>query len=125
MKYQGKSYISKVKLYPELTKRDFTLLPANIEKSVNAKSNLFWNTVRRDTLSKKELRTYTVIDSIGEKANFDRALTISSRLLKGRFPLKYVDLDITKIAQFNKYEGIRLGAGVYSNDQLLDNISIA
>jgi hypothetical protein len=124
IKYQGKSYISQVSINPQLSKNDFSILPPDIGISATAKDSLFWSSTRQDPLSNKELRTYVLIDSIGERANLDRILDISSGLTNGRLSFNYVDVDLTKILQFNKYEGLRLGAGFYTNDDLIKNLSI-
>lgn len=124
LKYVGKSYLSKIKLNTALTKKDFSVLPIGIQKEAVRKDMNFWNAARRDSLTKKELRTYVLIDSIGEELKLDRLLKISEKLSKARFPIKFIDVDLTKIIQYNKYEGLRLGAGFYTNDAVFKNVSI-
>ena len=124
IKYVGKSYLSKVELNTGLTKKDFPVLPIGIKKEAVKKDVDFWNTVRQDSLNKKEARTYVIIDSIGEKLKFDKLLSYSEKLAKARFPFKYVDLDLTKLFQYNKHEGLRLGAGFYTNEDVFENVSI-
>jgi len=124
IKYVGKSYLSDVDLHPTLTKKDFPVIPIGLQKDAVNKDSGFWKTVRQDSLDAKELRTYVVIDSIGEKFKFDKLLSYSEKLAKGRFPLKYIDIDLTKLFQYNKYEGLRLGAGFYTNDDVFEHVSI-
>ena len=124
IKYVGKSYLSKVELNTNLTKKDFHVIPLGIKKDKVKKDVPFWEAIRQDSLNKKELRTYVVIDSIGEKFKFDKLVTYSAKLAQGRFPFKYIDVDITKLFQYNKYEGLRLGAGFYTNDDIFKNVSI-
>ncbi|MCB0381757.1 MAG: carboxypeptidase-like regulatory domain-containing protein [Psychroserpens sp.] len=124
LKYVGKSYLSEVKLNTNLTKKDFPVLPTGVQKEAVKKDVEFWNAIRQDSLTQKETRTYVVIDSIGEKLKFDKLLTYSAKLSKGLFPLKYFDVDLTKIVSYNKYEGIRLGAGMYTNENVFKNVSI-
>ncbi len=123
-KYVGKSYLSDVSLDVPLTKKDFPVLPKAIDRDAVKKDDNFWSGIRQDSLNKKEHRTYTVIDSIGDAVNFDKIATLSEHLAKGRFPFKYVDLDLTKIINYNQYEGLRLGAGFYTNDDIFKNLSI-
>lgn len=123
-KYVGKSYLSNVELDVPLTKKDFAVIPKGMDKEAVKKDVGFWTEIRQDSLSKKENRTYVFIDSIGETANFDKIATISEDLAKGRVPFKYVDLDLTKIVSYNQYEGLRLGAGVYTNDDIFNHVSI-
>ena len=124
LKYVGKSYLSEIELNTTLTKKDFSVLPMGIQKEAVKKDTKFWNAVRQDSLTKKETRTYVVIDSIGEEFKFDKLLSYSAKLAKGRFPFKYVDLDLTKLIKYNKYEGLRLGAGFFTNEDVFENVSI-
>lgn len=124
IKYVGKSYLSDVKLEVPLSKKDFPVLPIGIQKEAVKKDINFWETVRQDSLDVKEQRTYVVVDSLGEKFKFDKLLSYSEKLAVGRFPLKYIDIDLTKLMRFNKYEGLRLGSGFYTNEDLMENISI-
>ncbi|MBR9846200.1 MAG: carboxypeptidase-like regulatory domain-containing protein [Algicola sp.] len=124
IKYVGKSYLSDVNLNTSLTKKDFPVLPIGIQKEAINKGVDFWNTVRQDSLSVKEKRTYVVVDSIGEKFKFDKILTYTAKLPRGLFSLKYVDIDLTKIISYNNYEGLRLGAGFYTNEDVFEHVSI-
>jgi hypothetical protein len=124
LKYVGKSYLSNIALHASLTKKDFPILPIGITKDAVTKDPNFWNTMRQDSLDKKEARTYAVIDSLGKKHKFDKILTYSESLIRARLPLKYIDIDLTKLFKYNKYEGLRLGAGFYTNDAIFENVSI-
>ena len=124
IKYVGKSYLSEIKLNTALTKKDFPVLPIGIQKEAVKKDFNFWNTVRQDSLTKKERRTYVLIDSIGEELKLDRLLTFPGKLAKARFPIKFIDVDLTNIIKYNKHEGLRLGAGFYTNEAVFENISI-
>ena len=77
LKYVGKSYLSEIELNTTLTKKDFSVLPMGIQKEAVKKDTKFWNAVRQDSLTKKETRTYVVIDSIGEEFKFDKLLSLS------------------------------------------------
>lgn len=122
-KYVGKSYLSDINLNPSLHKKDFSVLPLGVQKKATQKDFLFWKSARRDTLSIKETQTYKIIDSIGEKLNFDKLATLTSDLSKGRIPLKYIDVDISKSLIINKHENLRLGLGLYTNDDLFEHVS--
>lgn len=124
IKYVGKSYLSEIELNTQLTKKDFAVLPIGIQKEATKKDRLFWNAARHDSLNTKEIRTYVVVDSIGEKLKFDKLLSYTEKIAKGRFPLKYIDLDLSKIISYNKHEGVRLGAGFYTNETVFKHVSI-
>jgi len=123
MTYIGKSYLSKIQPNAPLTKKDFPFVSITLPETAGLKDEGFWKLNRRYSLNKQEQRTYVFIDSIGEKVNLDRTFDLLPSLLKGRYPFKYVDLDLTKIVSVNEYEGPRFGLGFYTNDDLLKHIS--
>ncbi|MCT4629000.1 DUF5686 family protein [Winogradskyella sp.] len=123
--YIGKSYLSKIITNAPLSKKDFPFVSITLPKNAGLKrEDSFWNLNRKDSLNFNEKRTYTFIDSIGEKIKLDKIFNLVPSLLGGRFPLKYVDIDLSKIAHYNKYESTRLGLGLYTNDDIIKNISI-
>ncbi|WP_299098681.1 DUF5686 family protein [uncultured Winogradskyella sp.] len=122
-KYIGKSYLSEIKPNASLSKKDFPLVSLTLSKNVGNKNSKYWDEYRKGILDKKELRTYVFIDSIGDKVNLDKVLALPQKLQKGRFPLKYIDIDLLNIFRANKHEDTRLGLGVYTNDNILKNIS--
>lgn len=123
-KYVGKSYLSEITPNAPLKKKDFPFTLLTLPKSANSKDSTYWSLNRRDSLDIKEKRTYVFIDSIGKKYKFDNILRYTESLTKGKIPFKYVDLDLTKIAQFNRYEGLRLGLGLYTNNDIFKHVSI-
>ncbi|NRD18971.1 carboxypeptidase-like regulatory domain-containing protein [Winogradskyella eckloniae] len=122
-KYIGKSYLSEIKPNAPLSKKDFPLVSLTLSKNVGNKNSKYWDEYRKGILDKKELKTYVFIDSIGDKVNLDKVLALPQKLQKGRFPLKYIDIDLLNIFRANKHEDTRLGLGVYTNDNILENIS--
>ncbi|WP_430467352.1 DUF5686 family protein [Winogradskyella ouciana] len=122
--YIGKSYLSKIKPNTSLNKKDFPLVSVTLPENAGSKNDSFWKLNRRDTLNTNEKRTYVFIDSIGEKIKLDKMFDLLPSLMKGRYPLKYVDIDITKFFIANKYEGYRPGLGLYTNDDIFKNVSI-
>lgn len=89
-----------------------------VDKSSLKNSEQILATVRCDTLSQRELNTYRYMDTIGRKYNFDKWARLYPALMNGRIPLKYVDLDINSLLNYNRYEGERPGLGLVTNDLL-------
>jgi hypothetical protein len=83
-----------------------------------------WTSLRPAPLSKKEDRTYEVIDSIGDAGNFDRMPTLMEKLASGYFPAGAIDIDLQRIYSFNKYENNRLGFGFRTSDKISKRFSI-
>jgi hypothetical protein len=120
----GRSYISKVKTDIPLNRKEFSLESVRMDKNAARKDSVFWQNIRTEELTTGELRTYQMIDSIGEVANFDRMLSLMERLPQGRLPIGVVDIDLAKTLVYNKYEGFRPGLGLYTNDRLIRDFSI-
>ncbi len=78
-----------------------------------------WQLFRPAPLDLKELETYHFDDSIGNKYHADVILRYFSKLPEGKVPLGPVDVDIKRILGANKYENIRLGLGLQTNEQIL------
>jgi hypothetical protein len=79
--------------------------------------------VRLDSLNIREKNTYFFMDSIGKKLKFDYWAEIYPKLMVGKIPMNFLDIDIAKVFNYNKYEGTRLGIGLYTNEKLSDFFS--
>ncbi|WP_162127116.1 DUF5686 and carboxypeptidase-like regulatory domain-containing protein [Flavobacterium phycosphaerae] len=120
----GKTYITNVKLNLPLDKKQFSNQVVVLDEHAAARDSVFWDKHRVESLSSIDKKTYRVIDSIGAKMNFDSYLSIMEKLMQNRFPLKYVDIDLSKTLMVNKYENLRIGTGFYTNDRFAKKISI-
>jgi len=78
----------------------------------------YWEQWRVDSLDRRDLKTYTTIDSIGDSLNFGTKLKWVEALFAGRLALGPVDLPLNRLINYNGYEGFRLGAGLSTNDKV-------
>ena len=99
---------------------------ANIEFSdnVHKKPENFWNKYRTEKISSRGKRTYVFLDSIVAKEGVEKKIDLARNLLKGFYPTKYILLDIGKIANFNAYEGLRIGFGGVTNSNFSNTYKI-
>lgn len=123
MMVQGRSYIDNVELNIPLKKKDFRLESVWIDDNAAKKDSTYWQGVRRESLNLAEATTYRIIDSIGQENDFDGMLTFMEKFIRGRIPVKYFDIDLGKTLVYNKYEGFRLGLGLYTNERLFEKLS--
>ncbi|MFT7497907.1 MAG: hypothetical protein ACI8QP_000488 [Porticoccaceae bacterium] len=79
------------------------------------KSEEYWNTYRKDSITKRGTETYVVIDSILEKEGVEKKINLARNIVKGYYPTKYINLDLGKIINLNNYEGLRIGFGGITN----------
>lgn len=87
-------------------------------------SDSLLNRYRPDTLDAKEQTTYHVIDSLGAKVKADRIMDHMRNLPKGRVSVGSVDIDLMRLLSYNRYENIRLGLGLQTNDRILKWASV-
>jgi hypothetical protein len=120
----GKSYLSNIKLNPELKKSDFSPVEMEIQKDAHEKSDDYWTPYRVIPLTAKDTNTYRIIDSIGEKANLDRSVTIAETLASGYIPWKFLDINYRSLINYNRYEGFRFGLGLQTNRKLSEWFAI-
>ncbi|EJL73008.1 DUF5686 family protein [Chryseobacterium populi] len=78
---------------------------------------------RTDSLTARENSTYTKIDSFVQKHDFEKKLNFLTQLMRGNLRYKIVDFDLTKFFSYDKYQGLRLGAGVKLNERFSKTFS--
>lgn len=115
---RGKSYIRDVVLEPELVKRQFNHIAVDFDPRAGSRSEAFWEQFRTDSLSQRELRTYSFMDSVGKEMNFEAKVKTAKAMLNNRLPLGVVDLDLGRIIKYNEYQGLYLGLGLITNAKL-------
>lgn len=120
----GKSYIENIELFPNLNKKEFSLESVKMHDLATERDSVFWNKYRTESLNKKEVTTYQVIDSLGEKNKFEAMLHLMEKIAQNKIPIKFIDLDISKTFVYNKFEGVRLGLGAYTNEKVLKFLSV-
>lgn len=120
----GKTYLKNIVINPELSNKEFSYVETEIDKDATKKDEAFWNQYREDTLSKKEQNTYLFVDSVGKAEHFDRKMNGLVAILTGKIKWGVVDLDINRFLRYNDYEGVRLGAGLHTNKDLLKWMSV-
>lgn len=88
-------------------------------------SDITLEAYRDEILTEMEKNTYVKIDSIGQKYNMDRNVRLMRILSSGgKYAIGKYDLDITKIFNYNDYEGFRLGLGGNTNYKFNEDFSI-
>ncbi len=120
---KGNTYIKNVQINPEkLPKLKFDNVAVVTKENAGEVDSTQWEQWREYKMTRKEERTYQVIDSISEENHLERRLELLSALLDGKLPMGYVNLDLLRILDYNLYEGFRLGAGIETSKKLMRNI---
>jgi len=99
---------------------NYTLTAAN---DVDKKPDSFWNKQRVIPLTTAERSTYRFVDSVLGEVKTQRIINglinFSKYIVQGYVPIKKVNLDLKRVISFNEYEGLRLGVGFTTNEQLM------
>ncbi|MCG2793161.1 MAG: hypothetical protein L6262_06425 [Weeksellaceae bacterium] len=77
---------------------------------------------RTDSLSAREKLTYVKIDSLGKKYKLDRKVQVITALLRAKITVGMVDINPLQ-TKYNRYEGLRLGAGFKLNERFNQYVS--
>lgn len=116
--------IDSVNYNPIINKNRAKLEKVYVELYPKRESDSIINAIRPDSLTLREKNTFRVMDSVGRKMNLDYKLKLFPKLATGKIPASYFDIDIYKIYGYNKFEGNRLGIGLYTNEKLSKYFSI-
>lgn len=120
----GRSYLKNIRLDAPLKRRDIGNIALRIDPMATRQPESFWQAQRFDSLDARELRTYTFMDSLSEELNLDKRYKALQALANGRLNIGYFDVDLTRLLRFSAYEGLRVGAGLYTSDRLMEKLSI-
>ena len=120
----GKSYRRDIHLNTEVNARELANIAVEITPDAAKQNEILWNRYRVDSLTRLELNTYRVIDSLGKANKFDAKIKSFSSLISGKIPLGYLDFDLNRLTRYNTYEGFYLGAGLHTSAKLSQRASI-
>ncbi len=116
----GKTYIKDINLDPELKGRDFDNIEVEVLPDAVERDDQYWNQYRIDSLTNKERRTYTFLDSVSEAENFEGALRTFETLLSGEILWGFINFNLNDFIHYNDYEGLYLGVGAKTNHKIAD-----
>ncbi|TVZ53026.1 hypothetical protein OD90_2217 [Dokdonia sp. Hel_I_53] len=85
------------------------------EPEANNKNETFWRSYRVDSLSNKDVRSFSELEKIVNAENIERRLGTINNFSIGYFSVEAFDFDLTYPVKFNNYEGLRLGLGGVTN----------
>ena len=122
---KGSTYIKNIVLNPEgLRKRDFDNVSVTTNENAGIVKDEAWDSLRFYSINDKEKRTYEMIDSLSKAEKFDKKLALLGTLGQGKIPLGYLNLDLTRVLDFDLYEGYRFGAGLETSKKLMENATV-
>jgi len=117
----GKSYVTAINTQPTFTAKDFNNIV--LDDVALSKGGASIDAFRYEPLTARDSTTYHLLDSIGKRNHLDAILKTQLSLVKGYFPLGVLHLDLSKIIDYNDYEGLKLGLGLYTSPTLSENFT--
>ena len=119
----GKSYLKDIKINEEINRKEIGKIDFDLSDEAFKQPDSVWQKYRYDTLTAKDLRTYHLIDSIGQKHNIDLKLKTIKTVSRGYIPVSFLNIDIAHLLDFNVYEGFRPGIGLQTNEKLIKKLN--
>ncbi|GAO31787.1 hypothetical protein [Geofilum rubicundum] len=119
---EGKSMVTAVKLNPELSEKDFSSVQLSDESGQVDAPNI--ENYRYRPLTARDSATYHLIDSLGRANNFDRFIGLQKELTRGYLPMGLFNLNLSKLMDYNQYEGFKPGVGLQTSEMLSANFSL-
>ncbi len=113
-----RTYLSDINIEAELSRKDIDRVNLSIDALTHNNSLEIIDRHRVSPLTDKNKETYRVIDSIGEAIKLDERLEDLIGFLKGKIPIKFINLEVKKVLNYNTYEGLRLGLGGHTNNRI-------
>ena len=95
-----------------------------IDKKAITRPESYWNQFRTDTLDTRSMKTYTALDSIMAKDNWEQIINLGRRVVNGYVPVGPIDVDL-RFIKFNNYEGFRFGLGGVTNNKFSEIVRLS
>ncbi|MBK3519129.1 DUF5686 and carboxypeptidase-like regulatory domain-containing protein [Carboxylicivirga marina] len=117
----GKSYVTAINTSPDISAKEFDNVI--MEDISSTKSSQEISAFRYEPLTARDSLTYHILDSIGRKNHLDALIKTQMSFVKGYLPMGKLQLDLSKLIDYNDYEGLKLGAGIYTSPSLSENFT--
>lgn len=112
----SKVFVDSVQINLPLGDHEFDSFQRQLTEKAAYVDENFWAQNRKEELSQREIRTYERVDSIGQKYKADVAMHATRNMYKGFLSFGKLEFKMNQILTYNLHEGLRLGAGVYTNE---------
>lgn len=97
----------------------------DVPETSMSKPDLYWNSLRKDSLDVRKIRTYTNLDSLSVAENIENKIVFGKKVFNGYLPISVIDIDLKSLLKYNNYEGFRFGIGGVTNNKLSEKYKIS
>ncbi len=112
-----KTVISDLVLDTSYSKKQFSDIAIKYDPNTDYTES-YWESVRKLPLTERDKHTYAFYDSVGTIKNFDRILNIGEHLYFKEIAFKNTILEIRHLIAYNNFEGLRLGIGGRTSENI-------
>jgi hypothetical protein len=98
--------------------------PVRLGDSVDMHPEKYWEHIRPDSITQKEINTYRVVDSLSQKINLENKVSAIGKIAVGKVGVGLFDVDINRLFVYNQFEGTRVGVGLTSNEKVSKYYSV-
>ena len=112
------SYLYDIQINPGVKRSDIQLNGSEVLRDAHNKPIGYWEPIRREGMSERDWETYRFLDSVSTQFKLERRLRYALAVSTGRLPIGPIDIRLRDILGGNRYEGLRLGMGIATNDKL-------
>ncbi len=115
-----KSLVTAVDLNPGLKHGDFSSVAFEDRRAADTSGIKLH---RYEPLTANDSATYLLIDSIEQANNRDNIIRLQKEIINGFLPVGPLRLDLKHLIGYNKFEGLKLGLGLWTSREITGNIS--
>ena len=122
----GKSYITDIEINKDIDRKIFDNADFSVDVNATNADDVI-RVYRYDTLSAERLEaTYRFVDSIFDDANinFDKITNAMVSVIDNEIPIKFVNLNMNNIMDYNIGNGWKLGLGFKTNEKMSRYVSV-
>lgn len=116
---EGRTYIRDIKINPSLKAGNFGAIEIDVDEHAVSQGEQILSQHREHPLQKKDSATYVNLEKYKKKINIDRRILALENLLDGKLTIRFIDIEIPYLFNYNNYEGVRIGAGLSTNTYLV------
>ncbi len=120
----NKNYIAEINLHPSKKELNFSRASLIIDPSAADRDSAYWEANRYTELDALDNRTIETLDSLSREVPLERIMKGMESLLSGYLTVGKIDLDLNKLVDYNRFEGLRLGLGLRNNHRISNHIEI-
>ncbi|MDT0675150.1 DUF5686 family protein [Autumnicola musiva] len=91
---------------------------------VEEQPETFWRENRQEIFTQRDRNTAALVDSVINARNIERKLEVKKAVGNGYYPLSFWDLSLNNLLKYNRYEGIKIGAGGKTNSRFSNSFNL-